>query len=52
MKQARKLDWALVAKACSSFRARIQGFIDAEGDGLNKQNVHIGTSILMSKLLN
>ncbi|QQP57726.1 Uncharacterized protein FKW44_002811 [Caligus rogercresseyi] len=31
MKQARKLDRALVAKACSSFRARIQRVIDAEG---------------------
>ncbi|QQP41217.1 Uncharacterized protein FKW44_015513, partial [Caligus rogercresseyi] len=31
MKQARKLDRALVAKACSSFRSRIQHVIDAEG---------------------
>ncbi|QQP36762.1 Uncharacterized protein FKW44_021958, partial [Caligus rogercresseyi] len=31
MKQARKLDRALVAKACSSFRAWIQRDIDAEG---------------------
>ncbi|QQP40495.1 Uncharacterized protein FKW44_014557 [Caligus rogercresseyi] len=31
MKQARKLDRALVAKAYSSFRARIQRVIDAEG---------------------
>ncbi|QQP51460.1 Uncharacterized protein FKW44_012835, partial [Caligus rogercresseyi] len=32
MKQARKLDRALVAKACSSFRTRIQRVIDAEGE--------------------
>ncbi|QQP56331.1 Uncharacterized protein FKW44_000948, partial [Caligus rogercresseyi] len=31
MKQARELYMALVAKACSSFRARIQRVIDAEG---------------------
>ncbi|QQP57916.1 Putative LOC100197594 [Caligus rogercresseyi] len=31
MKQARKLDRALVAKAYSSFRASIQRVIDAEG---------------------
>ncbi|QQP52913.1 Uncharacterized protein FKW44_005209, partial [Caligus rogercresseyi] len=30
MRQARKLDRALVAKACSSYRARIQHVIDAE----------------------
>ncbi|QQP52258.1 Uncharacterized protein FKW44_004355 [Caligus rogercresseyi] len=31
VKQARKLDRVLVAKACFSFRARIQCVIDAEG---------------------
>ncbi|QQP36090.1 Hypothetical protein FKW44_021077 [Caligus rogercresseyi] len=41
MKQARKLDKALVAKACSSFRARIQRVIDAECGWIDKQNLHI-----------
>ncbi|QQP42425.1 Hypothetical protein FKW44_017085, partial [Caligus rogercresseyi] len=34
--KARKLDRSLVFKACSSFRARIQRVIDAEGGWIEK----------------
>ncbi|QQP42543.1 Hypothetical protein FKW44_017245 [Caligus rogercresseyi] len=51
MKQARKLEGALMVKACCySFRARIRVSSTQKADGLNKQNLHIiCTSILMSK---
>ncbi|QQP57692.1 Hypothetical protein FKW44_002763, partial [Caligus rogercresseyi] len=39
----------LVAKACSSFRAGSSASLTQRADGLNKQNLHICTSILMSK---
>ncbi|QQP50934.1 Hypothetical protein FKW44_012104, partial [Caligus rogercresseyi] len=46
MKQARKLDRALVAKACSSSAPGSSASSTQKADGLNKQSLHICTSIL------
>ncbi|QQP58344.1 Hypothetical protein FKW44_003625 [Caligus rogercresseyi] len=49
MKQARKLDWTLVAKRAPPSAPGSSASSTQKVDGLNKQNLHICTSILMSK---
>ncbi|QQP34951.1 Hypothetical protein FKW44_023015 [Caligus rogercresseyi] len=49
MKQARKLDRALVAKAAPPSAPGSSESSTQKADGLNKQNLHICTNILMSK---